>query len=146
MTEAFDYPVLVDESETLLRQVHPDQLQANGVPDSSAFMAKQPHNYLLSTRREWVGARQAYEDWVREHRSAGTYGVTVSDIHEVELSAFDDSADPAMPDGHASVDFRGVSDGAARKRARKLRDRSVARKRLYPPEPESEATSEDPVT
>lgn len=139
MTEGSVYPVLEDGSETLLRQVHPDQVQENGVPDSSAFMAKQPHNYLLSTRREWVGAKQAYEDWVAEHKSVGTYGITVADIHDVELSAFDDSTDPAMPQGHASIDFRGVSDGAARKRARKLRDRSVQRERIYPPVAEDES-------
>ncbi len=132
MSEETAYPELTDDAETLLRQVHPDQVQANGVPDSSAFMAKQPHNYLLSTRREWVGAQQAYEDWTKTHSSVGTYGISVGEIRERELTAFDDSEDPEMPEGHASVDFRGISEGSARKKARKLRDASVARGRLFP--------------
>lgn len=132
MTGVSDHVVLTDVNEVLLRQVHPDQLQANGVPDSSAFMAKQPHNFLLSTRREAVGAQRAYEDWTAEHKSVGTYGVSVGEIHGQQLTAFDDSADDGMPEGHASVDFRGVSDGQAKKRARKLRDAAVARGRMYP--------------
>jgi hypothetical protein len=132
MTTEPSYPLLTQREETLMRQVHPDQVQANGVPDSSAFMAKQPHNYLLSTRREHIGAQQAYEDWIVDHESVGTYGILVADIMDESLTAFDDSTDPNMPDGHASVDFRGVSDGQARKRARRLRDKAVGRGRLYP--------------
>lgn len=132
MSEAGSHTPLIDVEEVLLRQVHPDQMQASGIPDSSAFMAKQPHNYLLSTRRESVGARRAYEDWTEVHDSAGTYGMSVGEIQAQQLSAFDDSADEGMPEGHASVDFRGVSDGQSKKRARRLRDAAVTRGRLYP--------------
>lgn len=126
------YPVLADEAELLLRQVHPAQLQVNGEPDSSAFMAKSPHNFLLSTRREFIGAERAYREWVANHESVGTFGVSVGEINRVSLSAFDDSSAPGMPAGHASIDFRGISDSACRKRARKLRDQAVTRGRLFP--------------
>lgn len=132
MTDGTGHIALTDEAEVLLRQVHPDQVQENGVPDSSAFMAKAPHNFLLSTRREAVGARRAYEDWTETHASDGTYGISVGEIGQVALSAFDDSADEGMPEGHASVDFTDVPDSQARKRARKLRDAAVQRGRLYP--------------
>ena len=98
----------------------------DGTPDSSNFIGKSNHGYLLSTRREAIGARRAFREWTQDRLSEGTWGIPVGAIIDNGLQAFDDSSRPGAPEGHASVDFRGLSDGVARKKAKKLRDAATA--------------------
>jgi hypothetical protein len=126
--------------EVLLRQVHPSQVTGMK-PTSAAFRPMKRHQYTLSTRREWVGAQQAYE----QHRaldlqSAGTWGISVTECASVELDAFDDSALPDTPKGHVSIPF-GIPKRDTKKdpelvaKSRALRDHATRRGSLYIPPP-----------
>lgn len=129
---AATYPRITNLHEVLLRQVHPSQLLDDGRPDSSAFSAKPSHNYLLSTRREAVTAERAFREWCETNESVGTYGVSVGEAESQGLAAFDDSEEAGQPLGHASIDFRGRSNGQVKQAGRKLRDAAAARGRLFP--------------
>ncbi|TFD47557.1 hypothetical protein E3T46_17325 [Cryobacterium sp. Hh11] len=123
---------LVNQSELLLRQVHPDQLLADGALSSVAFRPSALDAGLLSTRRERIGAAQAYDDWVVEHESVGTWALSIEDVDKRSLHAYDDSMDDDQPDGHASVDFTMHSRGACEKKGRHLRDAAQERGPLHP--------------
>jgi hypothetical protein len=89
---------------------------------------------MLSTLRERVGADECYRRWTEElgRISVGTYGVSVGECIDADLTALDDGAEDA-PD-HASVDFSKHDAKAQRlQRARKLRAAAVARGLLYSP-------------
>lgn len=132
--------VWLTENEVLLRQVHPSQI--NGAePKSAAFRPMKRDQYTLSTRREWVGARQAYE----QHRalnlqSVGSWGISVDECASIELNAFDDSALPNTPLGHVSIPF-GIPKRDREKdpelvaKSRTLRDHAIRRGNLYIPPP-----------
>lgn len=124
---------LSEKAEQLLRQVHPVQFTVDGGPSSAAFRPNRSDEGLLSTRREHIGAERAYTEWVVSHESAGTWGITVGDVDDASLRAFDDSTEPGQPEGHASVDFTGLTNGAKVKSSRKLRERAVEGGCLHPP-------------
>lgn len=125
--------MLTEPEEVLLRQVHPVMRNSDGVISSYAFWADGSHNSLLSTRREHIGAQRAFEDWTKDHESLGTWGISVAEVHAIQLSAFDDSAGEDTPEGHASVDYRAHHAAVQRKKARLLRDAAVSRTCLFPP-------------
>lgn len=128
-------------NEILYRQVHPLQMKGT-VPASVAFRPSEAHEYTLSTTREFVGARGAYEQHVAaKHESAGSWAITVGECAEVDLDAFDDSKLPGNPRGHVSVPFGiPVAGNPGRKRldsqAQHLKKRAIARGCQYvPPTP-----------
>jgi hypothetical protein len=132
--------VWLTENEVLLRQVHPSQINGT-VPKSAAFRPMKRHHYTLSTRREWVGAQQAYEQHCALNlESAGTWGISVDECAGIELDAFDDSALPDTPPGHVSIPF-GIPKRDTEKdpeliaKSRTLRDYAIRRGNLYMPPP-----------
>lgn len=123
---------LEDGSEILLRQVHPNHLFDDGSMSSVAFQPGPNDALRLSTRREALGAEQAFKEWTKTSESSGTWGVSVGEVHGTGLFALDDSAMPEMPEAHASVAFDGLSRGRVKQSARKLRDAAQNRNCLYP--------------
>lgn len=131
------FPVLDNNAEVLWRQVHPAQV-TDGEAQSVAFLPSAAHEYLLSTSREWIGAKRAYVEHLgRGLESEGSWSFTVGDASATGLQVFDDSSKPTFPPGHASVDFRDLSDPVRRKKARRLKEAAGKRGgRVYPAEPE----------
>jgi hypothetical protein len=74
----------------------------------------------LSTRRNVIGAQQAYEDWTTTHESTGSWSLNVGQAIDLELKVYDDSSLEGNPPGHASVDFAGRSRGQRSQIGRKL--------------------------
>lgn len=127
------YEDLSDKQEKLLRQIHPDQFTVDGQPASSAFLPRASHAGLLSTRRQHIGAERAFREWIENHESRGTWGVTVGEVENASLRAFDDSNESDHPEGHASVDFNSLTTNGLQKRsARVLRDHAVKHGCLHP--------------
>ena len=120
-----------DSSEVLRRQVHPGFID-RGSPSSQAFRPTKKDAEQLSTRREAMTAEAAYRAHVAEGlASAGTWGVSVSEIAGVALRAIDDSALPSVPEHHAYIDFRGCSKGHTERAAKALKRAAVERGCLY---------------
>ena len=120
---AIDGNTLIDDpDETLLRQVHPLQMDGDE-PTTAAFLPSQNHNFLLSTKRERVGPREACEAHQQiPLETAGTWGVRVSDAADASTPAIDDAAHTGQVD-HASLSFLDLpTPGRRRQSARKLRD------------------------
>lgn len=126
--------LLEDAGEVLLRQVHPSQLQEDGVPTKQAFLPTDSHARLLSTKRESVTPVAAYTDWVgRGFESAGTWGISIDEIAGAQLHAVDDATNTGEP-FHASVNFQELpSKGELTRRARILRDHAADRGCLHRP-------------
>lgn len=122
---------LDDQTEVLLRQVHPLQYLVDGKLSSVAFYPSEDDQGVMSTRREAIGAERACLDWLEKHDSAGTWGVSVGEfaMHTVETT--DDSSLPEQPEGHASADYTHMAEGLRRKKGRKIRDHAWDRGPLY---------------
>jgi ribosomal protein S18 acetylase RimI-like enzyme len=134
VNQSSETSILRNESETLLRQVHPTQYP-NGCPSKEAFVPSERDKGLLSTLRETVGPEEAYRRWTEDQGriSVGTFGITVAEIQNESLTAIDDAEATSQPD-HASVDFTSVSSkGQRRQIGRRLRDAAVARGCLFQP-------------
>ena len=132
---------LETREEKLYRQVHPLQLQADGQPFSATFMPNSSDDDLMSTRREQVTAKRAYDEYVamkddkgQNLKSSGSWVLTVGDVLNNGLVALDDSGLDGQPDGHASVDFRGLGSKDARRAGKALRNAAFKRGREFDPE------------
>lgn len=112
--------------------MHPTQFKNDGRPDSTAFSPSPRDQLRLSTRRSHVGAAPAHAQWEALGReSAGTWSIRPEDFPE-GLVAYDDSALPDTPPGHASVDFSDFpTRGRQQKIGRQLRDASWKRGNLF---------------
>lgn len=130
--------VWLRSDEVLLRQAHPAQMKGL-VPSSQVFIPTADHSYTLSTRRQRFGAKRAYDDHIASDlQSAGTWGVSVSELSSQDLDAFDDSAKDGMPECHVSIPFGHYESPSATKRTHKMQARAlkvfaVSRGCLYRP-------------
>jgi hypothetical protein len=122
---------LEDEAEVLLRQVHPLQYLVDGTLSSVAFYPSEDDQGVMSTRRQAIGAERACLDWLEDHESAGTWGVSVGEFAAHTVETTDDSSLPGQPEGHASADYTHMTGGASRKKGRKIRDHAQDRGPLY---------------
>ena len=100
---------LVDEAEFLWRQVPAAFMdKQTGVPSSQTFRPFAKDQGKLSVARGSVvspaEARRRHQ--ARGYNSVGVLGVTVSEVTEQTLSAWDDSAQPGVPQEHGYIDFR----------------------------------------
>jgi hypothetical protein len=146
-----DLAPLKDQEEVLLRQVHPLQYLVDGKLSSVAFYPSEEDEGVMSTRREVIGAERACLEWLKTHKSAGTWGVSVGEFSEHTIETTDDSSLPEQPEGHASADYTHMGDGARRKKGRKIRDHAWDRGPLYRnpavpmpvPAPEAQTDNED---
>lgn len=142
ITEALEWPdcregeePIPPSDELLWRQVHPNHID-EGVIDDVAFAevvdvqamaGTEAARLEVSTSRSAgplnVTAEQAYEEWIaKDGRSAGTYAVSVLEVHKSGGRAIDDSV--VVPDvsDHAFIDLRGF---VASKKSRQRKARSM---------------------
>ncbi len=108
------YELLIDDSEVLFRQVHPQWVR-DGVPSSQAFVPTKKDEGMLSvTRGSLTTAEATYKHYTEalKMESAGTWGVTVGEAHVASLNSFDDEQDD-IP-AHGFIDFRHLGRGPAR--------------------------------
>lgn len=133
-----DRIVWLSKNEVLYRQVHPGQMKGTE-PNYIAFRPMKSHTYTLSTTREWVGPKRAFQQHIEKGlESAGTWGISVDECARVDLDAFDDSALPGLPPGHVSIPF-GIpptdreKDPVLIKKARALTENAIARGCQYRP-------------
>jgi hypothetical protein len=124
---------LVEPTEVLRRQVHPNLLGADGIPQSVAFRPNVNDSGRLSTLRGSVSA----EDAMNRHaanglQTAGTWGVSVGEANAADLPCIDDSKVIHVED-HVSIDFRPRDRKQTDAVAKKLKAAARDRGRLYPP-------------
>lgn len=133
-------PEILDPTENLFRQIHPNWVQNDRV-SNQAFSATKAHRFLLSTS---MSSRTTAEDSFRRHteelhcQSVGVMAVTVGDVHSQSLQAFEDavpasngvSADPA----HAVIDMSDLSHKQRSNAAEQLGNRARARGFVFRPQ------------
>ncbi|MBB2923194.1 hypothetical protein [Cellulomonas cellasea] len=145
MTEANRYVALEpheleldQQEEHYWRQCHPSYLDG-GVPSVQIFCESTGDNGKISGARSTkASAELAYEERLAGGgQTAGTWGVTVSEIITAGTRAVDDSAgDRALPTGHTYVDYRHLDDRPSVRAVRsRLHEAAVSRPREWPPEP-----------
>jgi hypothetical protein len=115
--------------ETLYHQVHPLQVAEDGLPWVKSFMPNSTDDDLMSTRRESIGGKRAYDEYVamtdddgKPLESIGSWAFTVGDVLDSSLVVFDDAGLDDQPEGHASVDFRDLGSKTAYKAGKALRN------------------------
>ena len=129
---------LSDGEELLFRQVHPSFVR-DGRPSSQAFRPMPKDDGKLSVARgALTTSGAAYDLFVNGlgFPSAGTWGITVAECSEQNLSVFPDPlqappenvADPA----HAVVDFSPHSKSQAEARGARLARKASQRGILHP--------------
>jgi hypothetical protein len=132
-------PPLDDPSELLFRQVHPSWMR-DGRPSSMAFVPSRKDDYELSVSLESLttpeGAYRHHGEAL-ELKTAGTWAVSVADVHEELLLAYPDpipASDGGVPSpAHAIIDFVPVASNNQREaKGTHLARKAVARGRLYP--------------
>lgn len=122
--------------ELLFRQVHPTFVH-DGVPTSQAFRPTPKDKELLSCQRQSKIASPSESYRVSVEKGAASAGVMAVSIVEVEdrgLGAYDDEETAPIPDpAHAVIDFRNLSGGAAEKHSKALKAKAVSRDWLFRP-------------
>lgn len=103
--------------------------------DSTAFKPKAKDKGLLSTEHgDRPGSAQAFLGECKLSSVAGVWAVEAADCTENALPWVNDGGEGELSDWHISIDFRAHLpkesenvNSAGKKKARKLRDRAVAR-------------------
>lgn len=134
---------LTDAAE-VLRRVVPLGKDKNGLPARDAFMpdivpaptksAFMPgSDGTMSTHQECMSARDAYEEYVKvgDRAAIGTWGVSVGECTELELSVYHDGlkrhpmlpAGEVLPATHVSVWFPSKTNEVSNSRLRRQRER-----------------------
>ena len=125
----------------LLRQIHPTHVQGSVVSvqafteviSSSAFIpTKNDEGKLSVYNEEKFTAEKAYEHFTdtMKRQSAGVLGVSCAECAAQSLPFAEDN-DPF--DGHAHIDYNGLSKGQIKAKASNLRDAAKGRGWLYQP-------------
>lgn len=139
MPDADNVEELADADELLWRNVHPSWVEADGKISSQAFRPTSKDGGLLSTARSSkVTAAEHYDEHTvaRGLASSGIWAVSVGEATALSLPSLYDEHSAAIPQrapkGHTSIDFTGLSGGAARKAGGTLRDHAEARGKQCP--------------
>lgn len=123
---------LHDVHELLHRQVHPNHLN-EGRPTRIAFAPNSNDDGKLSVDRGSVTTAEAsYLSYLeRELLSAGTWSVTLSEVHKTSLRAFEDP----LPDNpaHAVIDFGEFGKNRWKQASKALADFAIARGPSFQP-------------
>lgn len=132
-----EYLKELDRPESLLlRQVHP-QYVVDGEPNELAFRCTAADAGELSIAQDdKTEPKRACRDRHAQKpgSTAGTWAVSVAEVHELELRAWDDTDRPAVTDpAHGFVDYRGIITDKVRRRdvALILGQRAAARSALF---------------
>lgn len=98
---------LTDPDEHLYRQVANEAFLDNDRPTYQAFMPHSESDELSVDRGSVLSPREAFENYAANGKNpVGTWPVSVEDVHDAGLSAFDDSAKPDLHAGHAYISFK----------------------------------------
>ncbi|MDE0678258.1 MAG: hypothetical protein OXH42_13130 [Acidimicrobiaceae bacterium] len=115
--------------EHLYRQVVNAEFLDDNRPTYQAFMPHSESDELSVDRGAVLTAQAAYQNFL-DHggSSVGAWPVSVDDVHQAGLRAFDDSAKPGRHDGHAYISFNAnpQETNNARKNWRKQRAGDLA--------------------
>lgn len=132
MTDALE-----DADELLFRQVHPSFID-EGVPSSQAFTPTSKDDGRLSVdRSSLTTAAASHALYVGDgHASDAVYALTVAEFAGEGLECFSDpvlpgvgqSANPA----HAVADYSPHKANAQKTKARRLKQKAIARGKLHP--------------
>lgn len=122
---------LHDPDEVLFRQTHPVWID-EGRPVSRHFLPNSSDGGLLSSDRSSLTTpREAYEDYLAKARkTAGTWGVTVSEYGAEGLACYSDPVDDNR--AHAVIDFSSHDEKAHKGLSKKLYRKAIDRGCLYP--------------
>lgn len=129
---------LSDDEEVLFRHVHPSFID-NEVLSSQPFAPTSKDNDQLSVDRSFLtDARSSYELFVAGgSNSVGVAGLTVGEFKAEDLSCFPDpiggEGDPLANLAHAYADYSSHSRSQQKLRAKRLKNKAVARGWLYRP-------------
>ncbi|MCW2092536.1 UNVERIFIED_ORG: hypothetical protein M2328_005816 [Rhodococcus erythropolis] len=116
-------------------KVSPTAFEPRTEIDSSAFKPRAKDGGLLSTEHgDRPNGAQGFVDECKLSGVAGVWAVEAAECTEIALPWVDDGGEGELSDWHVSIDFRAhlpegssnVNNGG-KKKARKLRDRAVAR-------------------
>jgi hypothetical protein len=133
MTEPLTFPALepceealTEQSEWYYRQIHPQWVN-QGIVSVSAFTPSSSDDRKVSgVRSAKQDAKGAYEECRRDfpnRKTAGTWGVTLAQVHKANGRLVDDSECPVpaplerWPTGHCYLDQR-IDDKAVRNKLR----------------------------
>jgi hypothetical protein len=133
--------ILQPSAEVLFRQVSPSPAWLNdGRVTSVAFIPWEKDQGLLSVSCESkTNAEGCYTHYTKTLNlpSVGVWGVSTDEAKAIGLDSYwspVEPPDPRPPDpAHASIDFRGLDEKAAKTRAKALAKKAHERGRLYPP-------------
>ncbi|MXY04150.1 MAG: hypothetical protein F4190_05660 [Acidimicrobiales bacterium] len=115
--------------EHLYRQVVNAEFLDDNRPTYQAFMPHSESDELSVDRGAVLTAQAAYQNFLDNGGSSvGAWPVSVDDVHQAGLRAFDDSAKPGRHDGHAYISFNAnpQETNNARKNWRKQRAGDLA--------------------
>jgi len=111
--------LLSDAAEELYRQVHPNFIHGETLTSQVFEATKKDEGLLSVTRSSKSAAKGAFERFLAQKcRSVGVVAVTIAEVVQVGLSAYDD-VQPHEP-AHAVIDFNGISEGDARRTRKRL--------------------------
>lgn len=124
------------ENNTLLhRQIHPHFVQKSEVSSqafeatSSAFKPTPKDDSKLSVYNgEKFSAKEAFEHFVEHYTSIGVLSVSVQEALDIQLSSTEDN----IPfNGHAYIDFTGLSSNQMKSKAKLLKKKANDRGWLH---------------
>ena len=129
--------LLADVDEVLFRQIHPSFLD-NGKPSSQPFAPTAKDQDKLSVdRSSLTDAASSFALFTGAgHQSVGVYGLTVGEFGAELIPCLSDplpavGAEPANP-AHAYADFSGHGPSRQKAKAKRLKQKALARGRLHP--------------
>lgn len=128
---------MTDETEVLFRQVHPRFIQG-AEPSSQAFQPTPKDDHKLSVDRSALTtAAEAHALFTSTGRlSAAVYGLSVQEFQVEELPCVSDpleaaGEEPANP-AHAYADYSAHGVNQQKIKAKRLKQKALARGRLHP--------------
>lgn len=123
--EGAAHPRISDPNESLWRQVHSNWISKDNEPTSQLFSLFPKDKGCVSVAQGSVcGAEESYRRHIdRGLRTMGVLAVTVGQVERINanISVIDDSAEPELPDEHASIDMTALAPAEVRDAARRLR-------------------------
>lgn len=128
---------LSDDEEVLFRQVHPSFMQGDA-PSSQSFMPTPKDNNKLSVDRSALTtAKDSYGLYTGNgFESAAVYGLTVGEFRGQDIPCIGDPLDAsdgkAANPAHALADYEAHAPSRQKTKAKRLKQKALARGRLYP--------------
>ncbi len=128
---------LSDDDEVLFRQVHPGFMQGDA-PSSQSFMpTPKDDNKLSVDRSALTTAKDSYRLFTGNgFESTAVYGLTVGEFRGQDIPCIEDpleaSDGKAANPAHALADYEAHPPSRQKTKAKRLKQKALARGRLYP--------------